>query len=44
MNSAQEDVKIGWEDFKAYVIAAAYYGVVTSQLMVVANYGEKKIS
>ena len=44
MNEAQQYVMIRWEYFQTYVIAAAYYLVVTSLLMVLANYVEKKIS
>ena len=44
MNEAQQYVMIRWEYFPTYVIAAAYYLVVTSLLMVLANYVEKKIS
>ena len=44
MNEAQQYVMIRWEYFRTYVIAAAYYLVVTSLLMVLANYVEKKIS
>lgn len=44
MNEAQQYVMIRWEYFQSYVIAAGYYLVVTSLLMVLANYVEKKIS
>ena len=44
MNEAQQYVMIRWEYFQTYVIGAAYYLVVTSLLMVLANYVEKKIS
>ena len=44
MNEAQQYVMIRWEYFQTYVIAAAYYLVVTSLLMILANYVEKKIS
>ena len=44
MHEAQQYVMIRWEYFQTYVIAAAYYLVVTSLLMVLANYVEKKIS
>ena len=44
MNEAQQYVMIRWEYFQTYVIAAAYYLVVTSLLMVLANYVEKKRS